>query len=507
MTEIWKNESRASYRVVPLWLVKSDGTSAATNESGATFNFSLGGAYYGSGGSLSAVSAPMGLYVAAFSASKLSRTGAGMVMYSSGTAIPAATPFQVRENHEFVSTGSQLQGGASLSNLTLGSGETSNSTALRGAFIVVEHADGTREGRFISVYTGSGNHVLLDYPLSQSPASGLSYTMYPQTPNMWSQLTGSSSATILGVTRLDSSVTLKAGTHSGATVQGLSNYANISNVTLHAGTHSNVTIQGVTKLNSSVTLNASVHSGATVDGLLNYGSGGSTAQAIAAEVWAYSGRTLNGTSDATINYVLNVRNLDSRVTLHPGTHSSVTISGIQSNVSLYAGTHSGVTIQGVSRLNSNVTLNAGTHSAATIAGLVTYASGGSTSEEIAASVWAYSTRTIHGAASAVSSGADIAAEVWAYSGRTLTGTSDATINFVAVVKEMSPAAARSVASSILSTNVGNDRLVQEYLWPLRNKVIVGSSLMTVYGPDDTTSAWSASVTTAADPLSGFDPAG
>lgn len=42
-----------------------------------------------------------------------------------------------------------------------------------------------------------------------------------------------------------STVTLHAGTHSGATIQGVSNYANISNVTLHAGTHSNVTIQGL----------------------------------------------------------------------------------------------------------------------------------------------------------------------------------------------------------------------------------------------------------------------
>ncbi len=89
------NESSASSRVVPMWCVQSNGTSAATNESGATFNFSVGGVYYGSGGSLSAVSANMGLYTANFSASKISVVGQGFVMYSSGTALPTMTPFMV----------------------------------------------------------------------------------------------------------------------------------------------------------------------------------------------------------------------------------------------------------------------------------------------------------------------------------------------------------------------------------------------------------------------------
>ena len=39
------------------------------------------------------------------------------------------------------------------------------------------------------------------------------------------------------------SVGLKAITHSGATIKGIENYANISNVTLHAGVHSGATVQ------------------------------------------------------------------------------------------------------------------------------------------------------------------------------------------------------------------------------------------------------------------------
>src|SRR3990167_2928306 len=112
-----------------------------------------------------------------------------------------------------------------------------------------------------------------------------------------------SSVTVQGVTRINSSVTpadalysavtvrVDPISYSGLTVQGVSNYANISNVTLHAGTHSNVTIQGVTRVNSGVTLNADTHSGATIQGLTNYA---------------------------------NI----STVTLHEGTHSGATGQGV-----------------------------------------------------------------------------------------------------------------------------------------------------------------------------------
>jgi hypothetical protein len=174
---------------------------------------------------------------------------------------------------------------------------------------------------------------------------------------VYSQVTGTSSGTVQGVTRalnlsangdktgysisgtkttLDalndidgSGVTLHAGTHSGATVQGLSNYANISNVTLHAG----------------------VHSGATVQGVNNYA---------------------------------NI-----------------------SNVTLHAGTHSGVTIQGVTRVNSGVTLNANTHSGATIAGIV---DGGIIASTLASGVLT-SAKFASGAIDAVALAADAGQEI------------------------------------------------------------------------------------------------
>jgi hypothetical protein len=106
-----------------------------------------------------------------------------------------------------------------------------------------------------------------------------------------------SGATIQGVSRLNSGVTLNAGTHSDATIKGIENYRNISNVTLHAGTHSDVTIQGLTRINSAVTLNAGSHSGATIKGIENYA---------------------------------NI----SSVTLHAGTHSGATVRGVENYANL-----------------------------------------------------------------------------------------------------------------------------------------------------------------------------
>lgn len=89
------NESNASRRCVPIWLVGSNGTTPATGESGSTFHFSIGGFHYGSGGSLSVVSGAAGEYVCAFKASILSIVGPGTVYYQSGSAIASSTPFQV----------------------------------------------------------------------------------------------------------------------------------------------------------------------------------------------------------------------------------------------------------------------------------------------------------------------------------------------------------------------------------------------------------------------------
>ena len=200
------NESNASLRVVPLpsLLSASAATTPATNESGRTFTFSIGGVYYGSGGSLSAVSAACGMYTCNFSASKISVTGPGAVYYggagSSDTCLAVSAPFMVVPIDSYDS--------------------------MRLGLFALPNAAAEASGGLITHGTGTGQlHT-------SSGSVGLKAGTH-------------SEVTIQGVTRVNSGVTLNANTHSGATIQGLSNYANISNVTLHAGTHSGATIAGI----------------------------------------------------------------------------------------------------------------------------------------------------------------------------------------------------------------------------------------------------------------------
>jgi hypothetical protein len=361
------NESNASLRVVPLpsLISASNGTSAATNESGRTFYFSIGGVDYGSGGSISAVSAVMGIYTCNFSASKISVSGPGMVYYggpnSSATALPVSAPFMVVPVDSYDS--------------------------MRYGLFALPNAAAEASGGIITRGTGTGQlHV----------SSG--------------------------------SVGILAQTHSGVTIKGIENYANISNVTLAAGTHSNVTIQGVTRVNSGVTLNADTHSGATIQGLtraLNLSANGDK-----------TGYSISGTK--TTLDALN------------------DIDG--SGVTLHAGTHSNVTIQGVTRA-----LNLSANGDKTGYGL---ADGAITSAKFGAAA-------IDAAALATDAGQEIADRLIA---RNIEGGSDT------------------------GRNVGDALAV------LRNKAAIDGSTLTVYGVDDSTSRWTATVTTGSDPISGVDPA-
>ena len=370
------NESNASLRVVPLpsLISASRGTSAATNESGRTFYFSIGGVDYGSGGSISAISAEMGMYTCNFAASKISVTGPGMVYYggpnSSGTALPVSAPFMVVPFDSYDS--------------------------MRLGLFALPNAAAEASGGLITHGTGTG------------------------------QLHTS-----------NGSVGIKAQTHSGVTIKGIENYANISSVTLNAGTHSGATIQGLSNSATQVSIAAGDYSGVTVQGLSNKTFFQTSVQS---SVW--SGKRSDWTTPGSFGeYVY------SQVTgTSTGTVQGVTRALSVNEVSLATlapGTHSGATIQGVTRLNSSVTLNAGNHSGATIDGVL------------------------------------------------FIGT----------------AGARSLASSYLSTDLGNARYVQQAYEVLRNRVQISGSTMTVYQTDDTTSSWTASVTTGTNTVTQIDPGG
>lgn len=145
------------------------------------------------------------------------------------------------------------------------------------------------------------------------------------------------------------------------------------------------------------------------------------------------------------------------------------------SVGLLAQTHSEVTIQGVTRINSSVTPANALYSAVTVR----------------LDLVAYSGATI--------GAGNIAAGT--YSGVTVE-----TNNIAQSVRSL-------IADDFLRRDIAGGsfggRNVQDALRYLRNRVEMSGSTMTVYTEDDTTSAWTASVTTTADTsvIASINPAG
>jgi hypothetical protein len=337
---IERDEATAVRRRVPFRLFTSNGTSPDTNASDGTILWSVNGAAQLSARSISAISAAAGMYYVEFTASNVSVLGS-IAVYTDvvATDFPqhVATVQVVNYNPMSIQSGVIIAGGSY------------SSTTVR--LDLVAYSGAT---------VGAGNFTPGVY-------SGVSFSVRDSGIAPSSVQAGNYSGMSVEVKTkgIAQNSIETVNIYSSLTIQGLNNYANISNVTLHAGTHSNVTIQGITRINSNVTLNADTHSGATIQGLSNYA---------------------------------NI-----------------------SNVTLHAGTHSGVTVQGVTQLSA--------------------------------------------------------------------------------------AGERSLASSYLSSPMGNNRILQEYFFPLRNRVQISGSTGTVFKPDDTTSSWTFSVTTADFPLSGIDPGG
>ena len=268
-----------------------------------------------------------------------------------------------------------------------------------------------------------------------------------------------SNLTVQGVINVDSGVSIRAGTHSGATIQGLSNYANISNVTLAAGTHSNVTIQGVTRLNSAVTLNADTHSGATIQGILD-----------PTFIWNASRSSYSAFGGfGAASQVVSV------LTAQGGSTSGMTLNSAETTTDSY---FNGCLVM-VQYADGN---RAGTI-------ISTYSGSGRSAQflnTITAPVSSGMTYIVYPGVDA-----SIGVSVWSSH----------------LTRTLSTSGERSIASSWMSTNLGNNRLAQEFLFPLRNRVQISGSTGTVFSTDDTTSSWTFSVTTADFPLSGMNPAG
>jgi hypothetical protein len=427
------NEATAARRLVPFWLVQSNGTSAATVEAGNTPQWSLnGGAFVNAANTLSAVSANAGRYTLQLTQSETSVLGTLMFRHSSTTCfeqgstpavaqIVAQSPYvnvwdEPRSTHTDLTTygwtlqvpsAKTIQGVADTSNITLSSSESARDGLYNGCFIQFQYPDGTYYGDYISVYTGSTKGVKLQTALPAAASSGMSYTIFPSAalPDLGTVWNASRSA-----------------------------YSN-------AGSFGQYVYSQLTGGSSGTVNTANFPS-----------SGGSTAQEVASEVWSYGTRNMNSMSTATMLGVVSV--------------GTVQLPGSNFSVVLKPQFHSGATISGVSN-----TVNFPSSQSATVA----------------EAVWSsYQTRTLLGDSSA------------------------ATIGFVRSVltaNALSDVGARSVASSVWSTNFGNNRWAFEAMYAQRNRVDVGTSQLTVYQPDDATPQWTASVTSAQFGIGSIDPAG
>lgn len=169
----------------------------------------------------------------------------------------------------------------------------------------------------------------------------------------------------------------------------------------------------------------------------------------------------------------------SLVTLAPGTHSSATVQGVTRTVNLTtnddktgytiaAGAYSNVTFSTGGQVPSSVTLAAGTHSGATVGSLATIATGGIVAASFAANA----------------------------------------VDAAALAQD----AAREIADEVLDRDLaggasGSTRNIRNALRYLRNRVDARSSVLTVYQEDDSTAAWTASITTTTDPsnINHIDP--
>lgn len=455
MITIYRSQASASLRRVPIWFVTSNGTSPATSESGGQpqIYWVARNIAANTSATLSLVSANAGEYYCELTASEVSQLGAAELQYRSATALQNSTYFQI---------------------INWDSGDS-----VRAGLVALPNAAAEASGGLITHGVGTG----------QLHTSGGSVGLKAQTH---------SQATVQGL--LDPTEIWNASRSSYSRVQGFGGASQVVSVgTTQGGTVSSITLA------STETTTDNWYNGCLV--MIQYASGFRAGAIIS----TYSGSgnsaqfssTLPTAVPSNATYVIYPGAGDalglsvwssyltrSITSIAAGSFSGVTIQGISnyaniSNVTLAAGTHSNVTIQGVTRVNSSVTPANAEYSAITVRlGLVAYSGATIGAGNIAPGTYSGVTLGVNN----ITAGT--------YSGVTIDG-----------VMQLSTAGQRSVASSWFSSALGNSRFAQDYLWPLRNRVQISGSTMTVYLPDDSTSAWTASVTTGSDPLSGIDPAG
>lgn len=215
--------------------------------------------------------------------------------------------------------------------------------------------------------------------------------------------------------------------------------------------------------NGSVGLKAQTHSQATVGGINNILAG------------TYSGVTFGTNNIAPNNY--------------SGASFEILTGGIQTS-SIGKGSYSGVSVEVKTGGIQAASVGAGNYSGMSVE---VKAKGIATSSIETANI--YSSLTIQGLNNYANI-SSVTLNIGNHSGATIDG-----------VRMLATPAERSIASSLLSTNMGSSRLLQEFYWSMRNKVTVSGLTMTVYLPDDSTSAYTASITTGVNAVLTVDGGG
>lgn len=503
---VGQNEPEATRRLVYFWLVQSNGTSVATNEATNRPQWSLNGsAYTAATNTLSAVSANAGQYSLQLSQSETSLLGLMRFRHSSTTCFEQSTdggPAQIVPNNpynpQYLSQQSKLQAGGTTSAISFGSGETTKDGWYNGSFVLLQYPNGDLVGNIVSIYTGSNKQAQLQNALPTAPTSSVTYFLYPGTSatpigDMWNAATSSYSTTgTFGAVINWETGSAQSGRVSGislaASASAVNDYYNNSIIRIVKGTGAGQSriISDYTGATKSAEVNGNWAT--TPDSTSEYaisplgaipGASAPTAAQNATAIWEYS-------SGRTVDSVGTLTNFASTL-----------------SAALKPGTYSGVTIDGVTQLTSGVTLLAGrTYSD------VTVRLGG-----IAAATYSGVTFGVNNIAAGSYSGVTIAGVTEVTSGVTLTAGrtySDVTVRAGALATIVTTGRTE-IAQSICSLDLGQGsvRLLQEYLWPLRNRVQTdpAASVGTVFKPDDTTSSWTFGLSTSTLAITGFDPGG
>ena len=186
MNVIGQNELSPEFRRLYFWLVQSNGTSAATSESGNTFAISINGAApYASTATLQSIATARGRYFAQLSTSDISRPGVLQAFYSSATCFEQSNyggPLTIMPQSpwipQYLSWGSRLVSGAA-SVVVLGSGETTTADFYNGAGILVQYPDGKVAFNVISDWTYP--NAAMANLWAVTPSSSCTYHLLPGT--------------------------------------------------------------------------------------------------------------------------------------------------------------------------------------------------------------------------------------------------------------------------------------------------------------------------------------